>query len=167
MVVWHGARFDGGIDMRQRTIAAKVAQYRADTGAPAREMSRLRLHLAAACLLAVCAVACAGNLSVTTIQTGRGLNSDNSVSALTTAFKPNDTIYVLVLTEGSGSATIGVKFSILGGVISEPEKKVLYRCPAATEFHIEYSGGFPAGDYDIEVTFNGQPAGMRKVRVES
>ena len=52
-------------------------------------------------------------------------------------------------------------------MISEPEKKVSYRGAAATEFHIEYSGGFPAGDYDIEVTFNGQPAGMRKVRVES
>ena len=52
------------------------------------------------------------HLSVTTIQTGRALNSDNSVSALTTAFKPNDTIYVSVLTEGSGSATIGVSSRI-------------------------------------------------------
>ena len=28
VVMWDGARFDGGIDMRQRTIAAKMAQYR-------------------------------------------------------------------------------------------------------------------------------------------
>ena len=28
IVMWEGARFDGGIDMRQRTIAAKMAQYR-------------------------------------------------------------------------------------------------------------------------------------------
>ena len=28
VVMWEGARFDGGIDMRQRTIAAKMAQYR-------------------------------------------------------------------------------------------------------------------------------------------
>ena len=89
------------------------------------------------------------------------------MSALTTAFKPTDTIYVSVLTDGSGSGTIGVKFSYQGRVISEPEKKVSYRGAAATEFHIEYSGGFPAGEYDIEVLFNGQPAGMRKVRVES
>jgi len=32
VVMWDGARFDGGIDMRQRTIAAKVAQYRAGNG---------------------------------------------------------------------------------------------------------------------------------------
>ena len=130
-------------------------------------MSRPLLHVAAACLVAVCAVGCAGNLSVSNIQTGRALNSDNSVSALTTAFKPTDTIYVSVLTDGSGSGTIGVKFSYQGRVISEPEKKVSYRGAAATEFHIEYSGGFPPGEYDIEVLFNGQPAGMRKVRVES
>ena len=114
-----------------------------------------------------CAIACGSNLTVTNIQTGRSLNSDQSVGALTTTFKPNDTIYVSVLTDGSGSATIGVKFSYQGRVISEPEKKVSYRGAAATEFHIEYSGGFPAGEYDIEVVFNGQPAGMRKVRVES
>ena len=129
-------------------------------------MNRARRQLLAACVVAVGAVACANNLSVASIQTGRSLNSDKSVGTITTAFKPNDTIYVSVLTEGSGSGTIGVKFSFQGRVISEPEKKVSYRGAAATEFHIEYSGGFPSGEYDIEVLFNGQPAGMRKVRVE-
>ena len=36
VVMWDGARFDGGIDMRQRTIAAKVAQYRNGMATPAR-----------------------------------------------------------------------------------------------------------------------------------
>ena len=35
VVMWDGARFDGGIDMRQRTIAAKMAQYRNGAAAPA------------------------------------------------------------------------------------------------------------------------------------
>jgi cytoskeletal protein CcmA (bactofilin family) len=33
VVLRDGARFDGGIDMRQRTIATKMAQYRAGTDA--------------------------------------------------------------------------------------------------------------------------------------
>jgi hypothetical protein len=33
--MWEGARFDGGIDMRQRTIAAKMAQYRNGVAASA------------------------------------------------------------------------------------------------------------------------------------
>jgi cytoskeletal protein CcmA (bactofilin family) len=36
VVMWEGARFDGGIDMRQRTIAAKMAQYRNGLAAPVR-----------------------------------------------------------------------------------------------------------------------------------
>ena len=35
VVMWEGARFDGGIDMRQRTIAAKMAQYRNGGATPA------------------------------------------------------------------------------------------------------------------------------------
>ena len=124
--------------------------------------TRLAGTVAIAAVLAGCG---AGNLTVTNIQTGKSLNSDHSVGALTTTFTPNDTIYVAVLTNGSGSATIGAKFSHLGRVVAEPEKKVSYRGAAATEFHLDYPGGSPIGEYDIEVFFNGQSAGMRKVRV--
>ena len=127
-------------------------------------LARLAVVIALAAAVAGCG---AGNLTVTTIQTGKSLNSDNSVGSLTTTFAPNDTIYVAVLTDGSGSATIGTKFSHLGRVVAEPEKKVSYRSAAATEFHLDYPGGAPAGEYDIEVFFNGQSAGMRKVRVGS
>jgi len=126
-------------------------------------LARLGVCLVLAATLAGCGV---GTLKVTNIQTGRSLNSDNSVGALATTFKPSDTIYVAVLTDGSGSATIGVKFSHLGRVVAEPEKKVSYRGAAATELHLDYAGGIPAGEYDIEVFFEGQPAGMRKVTVE-
>jgi len=126
-------------------------------------VARLALCAALAATLSACGV---GTLKVTNIQTGRSLNSDNSVATLTTTFKPSDTIYVAVLTEGTGSATLGAKFSHFGRVVSEPEKKVSLKGAAATEFHLDYAGGVPAGDYDIEVFFEGKSAGMRKVRVE-
>lgn len=121
------------------------------------------------CVLVVCMSAmvagCSGNLMVSAIQVGKSLNSDNSVGSLATTFKPNDTIYASVLTDGTGRATLSAKFSYGGRVISEPEKRVSYKGAAATEFHIEYSGGFPAGDYDIELFLNGTSVGMRRVRV--
>jgi len=121
------------------------------------------------CVLVLCMTAtvagCSGNLTVSAIQVGKSLNSDNSVGVLATTFKPNDTIYAAVLTDGTGRGTIGAKFSYGGRVISEPEKRVSYKGSAATEFHIEYSGGFPAGDYDIELFLNGTSVGMRRVRV--
>jgi len=128
-----------------------------------RALARLTLCVALAASVAACGV---GTLKVTNLQTGRSLNSDNSVATLATTFKPNDTIYVAVLTDGTGSATMGVKFSHLGRVVSEPEKKVSLKGAAATEFHLDYAGGIPAGEYDIEVFFEGKSAGMRKVRVE-
>jgi hypothetical protein len=77
----------------------------------------------------------------------------------------SDTIYVAVLTDGSGSATIGVKFSHLGRVSPSPKEGVLsrrgrHRTPPRLR------GRDSAGEYDIEVFFEGQPAGMRKVTVE-
>lgn len=130
-------------------------------------MTRALVRLAVGVALAASVTACGvGTLKVTNIQTGRSLNSDNSVGTLGTTFKPSDTIYVAVLTDGTGRATIGAKFSHLGRVVSEPQKKVSYRGAAATEFHLDYAGGLPTGEYDIEVFFEGQSAGMRKVKVE-
>jgi hypothetical protein len=129
-------------------------------------MSAAALRALAGGLAVVLTVACSGNLTARTIQVGKSLNSDNSVGVLATTFKPNDTIYAAVLTDGSGRGTVGARFTYGGRVISEPEKRVSYKGSAATEFHIEYSGGFPPGDYDIELFLNGQSVGTRRVRVE-
>ena len=128
-------------------------------------MSRRAVLALAVCLASISA-ACSGNLTVTTIQVGKSLNSDNSVGVLATTFKRDDTIYAAVLTEGTGRGTLGARFSYGGRVISEPERRVSYKGGAATEFHIEYSGGFPPGDYDIELFLNGMSIGTRRVRVE-
>ena len=127
---------------------------------------RRREVLASILLVASVAAACSGNLTVRTIQTGKSLNSDNSIAVLATTFKRNDTIYASVLTDGTGRGTLSARFSYGGRVISEPEKPVSYKGSAATEFHIEYSGGFPPGDYDIELFLNGTSVGTRRVRVE-
>ena len=129
-------------------------------------MSLAFLRLSVVACLASLALACGGNLTARSIQVGKSLNSDNSVGTLTTTFKPNDTIYASVLTDGSGSGTVGAKFTYGGRVIAEPEKRVSMKGSGATEFHIEYSAGFPPGDYDIELFLNGKSIGTRRVRVE-
>jgi len=110
--------------------------------------------------------ACSSNITARSIQVGKSLISDNSVGTLSTTFKPTDTIYASVLTDGSGSGTIKATFTYGGRVIAEPEKRVSMKGSGATEFHIAYSAGFPPGDYDIELFLNGQSVGTRHVRVE-
>jgi hypothetical protein len=123
-------------------------------------------RFAAGVVVSLATMACSGNITASSIQVGKTLNSDNSVGTLTTTFKPNDTIYAAILTEGSGRASASATFSYGGRVISEPEKRISMKGSGATEFHIDYSGGFPPGDYDIELFLNGQSVGTRRVRVE-
>lgn len=106
-----------------------------------------------------------GPLRVTTIQTGKSLNSDKSVGSHTTQFKPDDTMFAAVLTDGPGSGTIGVRWKYSGRLVSEETKSVSYRDHAATEFHIQNSSGFPPGDYSVEILVDGQSFATRALRV--
>ena len=101
-----------------------------------------------------------------TIQLGRSLNSDNSVGNHTTRFRPDDTVYVALLSEMPGSGTISVRWVLNGQTVKEESREVSYTREAATEFHLQNSGGFPPGTYRVEILVNGQPAGTREFRVE-
>jgi hypothetical protein len=128
----------------------------------------MRQLAAAASLLATVLVftGCASDLRVSTIQLGRSINTDNTVANHTTTFGPHDTVYVSVQMAGSGSATLGVRWTYMGRVVGEPKKQVSFRGGGATEFHLQNAGGFPPGEYTVEVLLNDQPAGSRDFRVE-
>ncbi len=104
-------------------------------------------------------------LRIATLQLGRSLNPDNSVGAHTTRFKPDDTVYVSLLSDDPGFGTVTVRWLLNGQVVSEATRDVSYTRAAATEFHLQNSGGFPHGTYRVEILINGQPAGTREFRV--
>lgn len=108
-----------------------------------------------------------GPLGVTTIQLGRSLNPDQSVADHATAFKTNDTIYVSVLTSGSGAGTFSARWTYAGRLIDEPTKAVSYNGDAATEFHLQGTGGVPPGEYSVEIFLDGKSVGSRAFRVDA
>jgi hypothetical protein len=121
-----------------------------------------------AALALLLAVACAdGPLELANIQTGRSLNPDRSIASITTLFKPGETIYVSVQTKAAGKGAIGVKWQYQGRVIDEPVKQVSYNGPASTEFHMQNSGGFPEGDYSVDIFIDGKQVGSRSFKVGS
>jgi hypothetical protein len=122
------------------------------------------LLFASVLLLAACRPS--GPLRVTTIQTGRSLNSDKSVGNHTTRFKPDDTMFVSVLTDGPGSGTIMARWRYAGRLVSEESRDVSFRDHAATEFHIQNSSGFPPGDYSVEILVDGNSFATRTLRVD-
>jgi hypothetical protein len=116
-------------------------------------------------IIAVCLASCGSDLRVTSIQLGRSLNADDTVAAHTTTFRPDETVYAAVITAGTGSGTIGVRWTYAGRVVGEPKKEV--RGAGATEFHLQNAGGFPPGDYTVEAFLDGQSAGSRTFKVET
>lgn len=114
--------------------------------------------------------ACGSNepLRVVQIQLGRSLNSDSTVASSTYTFKPNDTIYLSVMTAGKGSGTVSVRWMYGSRVIDEPKKEVhyAYKDSIATDFRLESTSGFPLGEYTAEVFLDGKSAGTKKFRVQ-
>ena len=110
--------------------------------------------------------ACSGPLELANIQIGRSLNQDRSISSITTLFKPNETIYVSVQTSAAGKGTVQVRWKFGSRVIDEPTKQVDYDGPASTEFHMQNSGGFPPGDYSVDVLIDGVQVGTRAFKVD-
>jgi hypothetical protein len=109
--------------------------------------------------------ACSGPLQLANIQVGRALNQDRSISSITTLFKPSETVYVSVQTAAAGKGTVSVKWKYGTQVIDEPSKQVNYDGPASTEFHMQNSGGFPPGDYSVDVLIDGVQVGSRAFKV--
>jgi hypothetical protein len=118
-------------------------------------------------ILSACVAACGSRpLHITTIQLGRSLNADHSVSEFTTIFAPHDTVHLSVLTTGGGSGTLSVRWTYGGSLVGESQKRVADRDFAATNFPLRSAGGFPPGQYSAEVFLDGRSVGTRTFKVQ-
>jgi hypothetical protein len=100
---------------------------------------------------------------VTGAQLGKGIQPDNTVLAATTTFGPKDTIYLSVTSEGMApQATLATRwtFGPKDVLVHEESKSVSppSEKPTRTEFHISKPSGWPAGDYKVVLTVDGQPS---------
>jgi hypothetical protein len=98
---------------------------------------------------------------VTRIDLGNAVGPDKKVAAPAVAFKPGDTIFASILTEGAAAnVVLKARWTFEGGqLVNESTQTISPTGPAATEFHIAKPDGWPAGKYKVEIAANGQPAG--------
>jgi len=96
---------------------------------------------------------------VTEVSLGRSVGGDKAVTDRTDSFKPTDTIYASVATDGSApSATLRAKWSFEDGqIVDESTRTIAPNNKERTEFHISKPDGWPAGKYKLEVFLNDQP----------
>ena len=109
----------------------------------------------------------AAPLKVTDVDVGRAMDADKRISDKTDTFKPTDTIYVSIATEGtSPGAVLAAHWTYKDGVlVKHDETTIAPTGKAQTEFHIAKPGGWPAGDYKVEVMLDGASAGSKSFKV--
>jgi len=105
---------------------------------------------------------------VSKIDMGRSLAADKTINDNTASFKPNDTIYASIATEGAAAtATLKARWTYQEGqVVNESTQTLAPTGDARTEFHISKSDGWPTGKYKLEVFLNGSSAATRDFQVE-
>jgi hypothetical protein len=109
----------------------------------------------------------AAPLRVTDLELGRALDVDKRISDKTDSFKPTDTIYVSVETDGtSPGARLAAHWTYKDGqVVKHDEVSIAPTGKASTEFHIAKPGGWPVGDYKVEVMLDGAPMDSKSFKV--
>ena len=152
-------------------------------------MSRLSLVTAASIALAACgkkeappppppapvAVAPAPDqvkvpVSVKQVVLANQIGVDKKAVAPMTSFAPADTIHAVVETIGSGDASVKAVWTFHKGdksvQVNETVQELKLAGPTTSEFHISKPGGWPAGDYRVEVFLNGASVDAQKFAVK-
>ena len=106
-------------------------------------------------------------VTIANIDLGNAIGADNRVTAPASTFKPADTIYAAVATNGTApSTTIVARWTYQDGqVVNESSQTIAPTGPAVTTFNIAKPDGWPAGKYKVEVLIDGTSVGQREFDV--
>jgi hypothetical protein len=106
-------------------------------------------------------------VTIANIELGNTVGADNRVTTPAETFKPGDTIYAAVSTNGAApSTTIVARWTYQDGqVVNESTQTIAPTGPAVTTFNIAKPDGWPAGKYKVEVLIDGQMVGQREFDV--
>jgi hypothetical protein len=108
-------------------------------------------------------------VKVTDVTLGRAIGGDKAISDSTDKFRPNDTIYASVATDGAApSATLRARWTFEDGqAVDESSRAIAPNNRERTEFHISKPDGWPAGKYKLEVFLNDQSVETKTFEVQA
>jgi hypothetical protein len=107
-------------------------------------------------------------VSVTSVDLGTAVGADQKVTSPTTTFSPKDTIYAAVSTTGAAAnATLGAKWTYQDGqTVNDSSQTIAPTGPAVTTFHISKPDGWPAGNYKVEISLDGNAVSSKDFSVK-
>ena len=106
---------------------------------------------------------------VTDVSLGRAIGGDKAITDGTDKFRPNDTIYASVATDGAApNAAIRAKWTFEDGqTVDDSTRTIAPGGRERTEFHIAKPNGWPVGKYKLEVFLNNQSAETKTFEVQA
>jgi len=107
-------------------------------------------------------------VSVSGVTVGNTAAADKSVAAMTT-LGTKDKIIVSVQTQGdAANATLDAKLTYQDGQVAGQKSETLNTTGSGTtNFEFTNANPWPAGKYKVDVTLNGQPAGvMQEIEIK-
>lgn len=109
-------------------------------------------------------------VTASTFSLGSAIGPDKKVTASTESFAKTDTFYVSVDTTGTGTAELKAKWTYHKGdkvaVVKEESQTITPTGPSSSEFHVSKPDGWPAGEYQVEVSVGDKSLGVRKFAVK-
>ena len=107
-------------------------------------------------------------VTVTDVTLGRAIGPDKAITDKTDDFKPADTIYASIATDGTAKSTsLRARWTYQDGqVVDDSSHTIAPNNKERTEFHIAKPDGWPAGNYQVEVFVDGRSVETKKFEVK-
>jgi hypothetical protein len=107
---------------------------------------------------------------VTDVELGSAIGADRRIAddRGTDDFRPNETIYAVVETDGAASGSrLTARWTYQDGqVVDETTQTIAASGPNVTEFHISKPDGFPVGNYQVEILLDGRSVERKDFEVK-
>ena len=109
-------------------------------------------------------------VTVVTITLGNAVGADKKVTRAGDSFGAKDTIHASVESTGTGTATLKAKWTYRKNgqesLVKEDTQTISPTGSASSEFHVSKPDGWPAGDYQVEISVDGKSAGTKNFTVK-
>lgn len=108
----------------------------------------------------------APELTVTTVDLGSAVGTDNRITTPGTSFAGTDTIHASVATDGSTGGNLTATWTYQDGQVVDTQDKVIPAGAQVTDFSISKPDGWPAGHYKLEVSNAGMVVQTREFDIK-
>ena len=109
----------------------------------------------------------ADGLTVTTVDLGSAVGTDNRITTPGTSFAGTDTIHASVATDGGTTGgNLTATWTYQDGQVVDTQDKAIPAGPQVTDFSISKPDGWPAGHYKLEITNNGMVVQTREFDIK-